>query len=58
MPFAPFCELLNRTAGDERDSSFLFFTDAGEEGILRRVFVDSPRIRFCGTLAVAIAMVL
>jgi hypothetical protein len=35
-------------------SSFRFLAIAGEEGMLRRVLVDSPRIRFWGTLAAAI----
>ena len=44
---------MNLAAGDERASSFRFLADAGEDGMLRRVFVASPKIRFCGTLEVA-----
>jgi hypothetical protein len=45
----PFCELLKRAAGEDNASSFRFFVELGEEGMFRRVLVDSPRIRFCGS---------
>lgn len=49
----PCWELLNLAAGDEVGSSFRFLVVNGEEGILRLVFVASPRIRLRGTREVA-----
>ena len=45
---------MNLAAGGEAGSSFRFFVDEGDDGILRRAFVASPRILFCGTLEGAI----
>jgi hypothetical protein len=41
---------LNLAAGEDKGSSFLFLADAGVAGMLRRVFVASPRMRFWGSL--------
>jgi hypothetical protein len=41
---------LKRAAGEDSCSSFRFLVELGEVGMLRRVLVDSPRIRFCGSL--------
>ena len=49
----PCWELLNLAAGDEVGSTFRFLVVNGEEGILRLVFVASPRIRFWGSREVA-----
>lgn len=40
---------MNLAAGEEAASSFRFLLDEGVVGILRLVFVDSPRIRFWGS---------
>lgn len=57
FPFGPFWELLNRFAGSDIGSSFLFLVDAGEEAIFCRALLASPRNLFWGTLVGAMMIV-